>query len=219
MRIDHVTQSSGNSPPHGHRPSGAGFARGIVVTLVLLSGAAPAPRAAGGNITYLLKNYPGDQNGNTISGSITTDGVIGTLTASDIKSWSIKIDSTTFSSSDPDAHTTVALLEATPTTLTLPQQTPTSCIPEVILLIAKPHSQPPQMAEWNQVTNTPLYSGVSAGALDWNTFQPSIGGTGPWLIASVPEPTAAVLMGIGLGSVIACVLVRKRRAQRRQGAA
>jgi hypothetical protein len=47
---------------------------------------APVPRAAGGNITYLLKNYPADQNGHTVSGSITTDGAIGTLTASDIKS-------------------------------------------------------------------------------------------------------------------------------------
>jgi hypothetical protein len=186
---------------------------------VLLSGAALAPRAAGGSITYLLKNYSVDQNGHTISGSITTDGIMGTLTASDIKSWRITIDSTTFSSSDPNAHTTLALLQATPTTLTLPQQTPTSCSPQLILLTAKPHSQPPHMVEWNQVTNTPLYSGVSAGALEWLTYQPSMGGTNPWLLASVPEPTAGVLIGIGVGSVIACVLVRERRAKRRQGAA
>jgi hypothetical protein len=86
-------------------------------------------------------------------------------------------------------------------------------------LIGKPHSQPPQMLGWNRVMNTQLYSGVSAGALDWNTFEPSMGGTDPWLLASVPEPSATVLAGIGFGSVIACVAVRKRRPQRCQGAA
>jgi hypothetical protein len=88
-------------------------------------------------------------------------------------------------------------------------------------LIGQPHSQPPHMLQWDRVTNTPVYSSESAGALDWLTYQPSMGGTDPWLIASasVPEPTAAVLMGIGVGCVIACVLVRKRRAKRRQGAA
>lgn len=59
-----------------------------------------------GEITYSLQNYPADQEGYTLSGTITTDGVIGGLAASDIVSWSWTISYpseqlVTFSSSDP----------------------------------------------------------------------------------------------------------------------
>jgi len=58
---------------------------------------------------YDLQNYPADQNGHTLSGTITTDGTIGTLQESNIKSWNVTIDATdNFSSHDPGAVTSVA---------------------------------------------------------------------------------------------------------------
>jgi hypothetical protein len=41
-----------------------------------------------GEITYAFQNYPADQQRATLSGTITTDGAIGTLAATDILSWS-----------------------------------------------------------------------------------------------------------------------------------
>ena len=41
-----------------------------------------------GTITYSIQNYPSDQNQASLSGTITTDGTIGDLAASDILSWS-----------------------------------------------------------------------------------------------------------------------------------
>ena len=49
---------------------------------------APARITDAGEITYAIQNYPADQQGATLSGTITTDGVIGNLAASDILSWS-----------------------------------------------------------------------------------------------------------------------------------
>ena len=40
-----------------------------------------------GQITYLIQNYAADQNGSTLSGSVTTDGNLGTLTSADIVAW------------------------------------------------------------------------------------------------------------------------------------
>ncbi len=61
------------------------FTVAVVAFVVLL--AAPCIGNAG-TITYSIQNYPADQNGATLSGTITTDGAIGNLASSDILSWS-----------------------------------------------------------------------------------------------------------------------------------
>ena len=43
-----------------------------------------------GDITYSIVNDPIDQNGYTLSGTITTDGTIGALAPSDFLSWQIR---------------------------------------------------------------------------------------------------------------------------------
>ena len=45
----------------------------------------------GGSITYHIENYAVLQNGYTLSGTITTDGMIGTLTDADITAWSFSV--------------------------------------------------------------------------------------------------------------------------------
>jgi hypothetical protein len=97
MRTEHVARSPGSTPfdlstRRGRRLFGSWFVRVIVVTLVLLSGAALGPPAVqAGNITYLIQNYPADQNGLNLSGQIVTDGATGSLSASDIISWTYTI--------------------------------------------------------------------------------------------------------------------------------
>ena len=44
--------------------------------------------AEAGAITYSIQNYPADQQGAALSGTITTDGVIGNVAAADVLSWS-----------------------------------------------------------------------------------------------------------------------------------
>ena len=72
MRTDHVPPGPRlshcvPSSLHGHRPAGAWFARGIIVTLFLLSGAAIAPRAAKADITYTWT----EDDGQSVTGSMT----------------------------------------------------------------------------------------------------------------------------------------------------
>jgi hypothetical protein len=110
MRTHYVTLCHGNStsnlthPPHsGHRPSWARFAREIIVTLSLVAGGALAPQeVCAGQIVYNIVNYPDDQGGLDVSGTITTDGNKGILDASDIVAWSVTIDNTTFTSAFPN---------------------------------------------------------------------------------------------------------------------
>lgn len=78
----------------------------VVTTLVLM---VSGNIAEAGEITYAIQNYPADQQGATLSGTITTDGVIGTLSATDILSWSWTITSaggtpSTVTSSDAGAE-------------------------------------------------------------------------------------------------------------------
>ena len=56
----------------------AAVAIAIVMTAVI---------SKAGQITYSLQNYATDQAGSTLTGSVTTDGNLGTLTAADIVAW------------------------------------------------------------------------------------------------------------------------------------
>ena len=111
MRTNHLTQCPSDlpcdpSPDRGHSPPGACFAWGIVLTLFVLAALALTPHAAeAGSVTYAIQNYAADQNGHTVSGSITTDGKTGLLDTSDITSWTVTIDTTTFRSTDPGSNT------------------------------------------------------------------------------------------------------------------
>ena len=54
----------------------------LAVLALLLTGTGRAD-----TITYLIQNYPADQGGHTLSGTIVTDGKTGALAASNILSW------------------------------------------------------------------------------------------------------------------------------------
>jgi len=50
------------------------------------------PQMTRAALIYNIQTIPYDQDGHTLSGTITTDGSIGTLIASDIKSWVVTFD-------------------------------------------------------------------------------------------------------------------------------
>jgi hypothetical protein len=212
------------TPRSGHRPSVATATVRVLVPLLLLPGAFLATRTAkAGNITYNLANYPADQSGFTLTGSITTDGKMGTLSGANILSWSVTIDSTTFTSSDPSSDTIVkgSNLQATAKLLTFD---PTLTVPPAILDFVVENI--PDSLKWESATIlvghnfSSAYVAVTNGSFDWSTKNPQMGGTNPWVIGTaVPEPSAAILAGLAAVSVVACVLVRKRREQRRRAAA
>ena len=230
MRTDHDTTtppSSNRRTPHHSVPRrpGGSFYRVVVLTQIILTWAVicPCPAMAG---SYSIANYPTDQNGHNISGTITTDGTLGTLAAKNIISWSVTIDAITFTNTDPNAETLVSGtgLTATLTSITLAE----AAIGEFNDLrfdinnagVTSPsidwHRSPSAVPS----VNTDFYGGSILQAETWFTSNPSMGGTNPWLIASVPEPSTALLASIGaVVGFLAYGWSRHRRAQRRQAAA
>ncbi len=96
MRTDQISLRPRTSPfapsPHrGHRPAGTWFAKGIVVTLFLLSGAVFAPRAAKADITYTWH----EDDGQSITGSMTVKSAVqaaGQIQISDVTSFNFNFD-------------------------------------------------------------------------------------------------------------------------------
>ncbi|MGP0069831.1 MAG: PEP-CTERM sorting domain-containing protein [Isosphaeraceae bacterium] len=168
-------------------------------------------------ITYAIQNYPADQNGATLSGTITTDGTIGELMDSNVLSWSWTITPTggtpfTLSSVDVGSGFGITGTGVSASTSEI--------------TIASPISQ--------GFLNDMVFTGIDAAGLFydrfvgagtyygsvpntipvWNTGNPAMGGTDPWVIAvaSVPEPSTLTLAGLGVVSVLAFGLARRRRA-------
>jgi len=54
-----------------------------------------ATNCMGGSIVYQIQIYADLQNGYTLSGTITTDGTIGTLTSADVTAWSFSVSGPT----------------------------------------------------------------------------------------------------------------------------
>jgi hypothetical protein len=94
----------------------------LFALLSLILSLCPFASLRAGPITYDLNNYPDQQNGWTLSGTITTDGTIGTLTYNNIMAWNFtETKGTTVYglSSTQRNHFIIDHLTATSTQLTL----------------------------------------------------------------------------------------------------
>jgi hypothetical protein len=179
--------------------------------LILFAISLTPPEVSAASITYFVVNYPDRQGGYTVSGTITTNGATGSsLPGSDITSWSITITGPLANDTlDPTNTTVGASFDATPTAITV------GTLGDFLRVGSSPLPGPPFILwEYQVFPPAPPFVSYGAGALHafWGGSLPSI--TSP--VAIVPEPSSAVLAVIGAVTVVACGLVRQRRAQRRQ---
>jgi hypothetical protein len=173
-----------------------------------------------GDITYTIQNYLADQNGATLSGTITTDGVIGNLAQGDILSWSYTITGdgespVTVTSSDPFAGVEVdgsVVASATSITIAVPPVVPEN----QLILDASTGSTAVELGYVRLADDLGGGGGYRGDALGttagWDTTNPSMGGTNPWVIAevsSVPEPSSLTLAGLGLACTVTAGVARK----------
>jgi hypothetical protein len=188
--------------------------RSAAVPLLILVAIALIPTEVGaGSITYNVVNYPDLQNGYTVSGTITTNGATGTfLPGTDITSWDISITkgtTTVVTLTPTDSFNISNAFDATTTSITA--ATPF----DVVEFVAT--SLPEIDLSW---TGLPGGGAVSYMAEDhtnntnlWNSSL--FPANSP--IATVPEPSSAVLASVGaVAAFLAYGSSRHRRAQRLQ---
>ena len=178
-------------------------------------------RVAYGSITYNLVEYPGDENGCTLTGSITTDGTIGLISANNVVAWSYTITDTVFGNytctiQSGDSSSNIPYFSSVDATATqlFALQTPTS---EVILQSETANGI--SAIDWINSSSVggEIYRGygpgyalsfnVGLGEPSWLTVNPEMNGAQPWVIAhttTVPEPSSLIIfaglcaMGRGL---------------------
>ena len=191
------------------------------------------PRTIRADSIYAIQDYPSDQNGHTVSGTITTDGIIGPLAEADIKSWTVtfdqgKPDAYTFSSTSPGAVVFVAGVQATPTYITLSAPTSASSENQLSLEVVGGEA-PSNDFQWVRYLSSPtaeqlnLEGSYSADGKNgdrlWYTGNPQVGRTDPWVLAvapasAVPEPFSVWLLGTACTTGLAYGWSRRRRASR-----
>jgi len=230
MSTDHLTLGPRNTPSTGWTRLGrhqvaAWFARGIVGTLILLSGTAIAPCAAKADITYNLTTPP--YTGGTISGTITTNGATGPLSAGSISSWDITVQITSPSSSFTLTPTDSSIAQITQVSASLSQLTLTqSATVNANWSIAESATGP--FVSWQlPFSATPESGNIFAGPE--GNEPPAVTATSgiasPYTIgtaqttSAVPEPSTAIGAVFGAVAFIAYGWSRHRREQRQQGAA
>jgi hypothetical protein len=182
----------------------------LVLATAVWSFVGAVPGRANADIIYNLVNDPADQNGYTLSGTITTDGTIGPIGSNNIEAWTFTISgfstSGTFSSTDQDAFADFS---------------PTSAVATASSIMITQYSDLTKGSDesidlaWNPSTQS--YGGSLDNVTGWFA-RPTSGFTGSsWTIATVastvPEPSSIVLASLASVCGIAYRLARTGRAQ------
>ncbi len=193
------------------------FAAAAVSILV-----AGARTTLAGQITYSIQNYAADQAGSTLTGSITTDGNLGTLTAADIVAWTWTVTPPSGPRLTLSGVTsTVSLLIATDQQLLLPIGE-NNAIPSEFFLVGPVGSSTAQLEYFRPSVGQgdSIYSAANGNLTSayWITDNPEMGGTDPWVVgvaaSPVAEPSGVVLLGLGITGFI--VAGARRRFSRKQ---
>jgi hypothetical protein len=186
--------------------------RSTALPLLILAAISQTPPGVGAaSITYSMVDYPTLQNGYTVSGTITTNGATGmNLPASDLTSWDITISlgsNTVATITQANSINLTVLFNATPTAITVPTAQ------GIGINLTIPGGDG---IRWEHINLRAIYTGTSPTVPLWSSFLPTTDSP----IATIPEPSSAVLASIGaVAAFLAYGWFRHRRAQRRQAAA
>ena len=162
-------------------------------------------------ITYYFVNYPADQDGHTLSGTVTTDGTLGLIDQTNIISYDLTVTGPTgfsLSTANGDAVSTITNnVNATTTELQLFPYTTESN--RLIFAEIESPSFGSTVVEWSRRSTTETYEALRVAFTEvaWSNSSPILNGSDPWVIAVVPEPTSLALLG--LGGLMVCF--RRRR--------
>jgi hypothetical protein len=195
--------------------------------------------AHAGPITYDIQSYLSQQNGFSLSGTITTDGTLGSLTAADITDWTYTITmgnitvTNSLAAAGPGGTGSTGILTATPTSLTLPiPTTATAAMFQNLLSLGLDNDPNASSLQWRVAIPVPALSlaggdtyfgvlGGPAAQIAWNENTPDntlpLPTAGdPFIIATVPaaavpEPGSITLMLAGIGGLVGARLTRHRR--------
>jgi hypothetical protein len=183
--------------------------RPTTIPLLILAAITLTPSGVrAGAITYNIVNYPDSGRGSMVSGTITTNGTTGTnLPGADITSWDITVTAPFITVPYTPSNTLVdptTSFDATSTDITTGRASATIYIHDKL--------NPSGLISWTFINNAVYYNAGGQGHVLWGGILPSLDSP----VATVPEPSTSVLAGIGAGTVVACGLVRHRRAKRRQ---
>ena len=187
-----------------------------VLLVVAVFGFGPTVRAS---ITYDLYSYPADQAGYALTGWITTDGTLGAIHTSDIQAWAFTLSNgvQTFHGASTTPYVSSVkiggTLLATPTALLLPmpavgdglQSNGLNLADGGVFLnwtrISAPYSIAPAPTQEYYCTFLPW--------TPFDTVNPGMNGTNPWLLAgvpsAVPEPASVLVWAglLGMGGIVA----------------
>jgi hypothetical protein len=190
----------------------------LLASLSLLLTFCHAAGLKGASITYNIQSYAAFQNGYSLTGTITTDGKVGSLAATDFQSWSITVTGgpNAFSASGTgigvngilnglimaNANGTIIMADPGPAGLN-----------ELVLSDAA-FKQVAWQEGGNGMSLSNLYSSQGLSGV-WVSFpsDTALGGS-PWIIAqAVPEPSSLVLVSLSVVSLglFACARRRLRR--------
>ena len=180
-----------------------------LLLLALLLGFDPVTSRAG--IIYNLVDYPAYQNGYHISGTITTDGTLGTVQTSNIVSWKFTISSASFTpivtvtSSGPESASFSSGITATATAITM------SNVTESTIILLNNIGTAEYYLETRQGNTVGSVGDV--GTLYWQVQQPYSNPNITFATTTaVPEPSSIVLVGIAsvTAGAVGCWKRRKK---------
>ena len=187
---------------------------GVFLALAGLLFLAMASNRASAGLTYSLTNFAGLQNGWTVSGSITTDGTIGSLLQSNITSWNYTATNgvSTFTGASTTSGAFInsfRLIGATSTSFYVQGQT------GAFMLVADANYS--NLINWDYNLNT--YNGQApAPSNKWNSNPSGQYVDNKWSIASRPGPVPEIDPATGgsalsiVAGVLAMIEQRRRRA-------
>jgi hypothetical protein len=161
-------------------------------------------------ITYNVVDDPIDQNGWTLSGTITTDGVIGHLSSSDVTSWSLSISEVAITYNYSSADAGAPLLTGSSATATATAITSNWLTDQFLFVDTGGKTQ----IDWAE-----QYIGLADATYLW-LGHPPVGFPSSGIVtiatAAVPEPSTWAMMLLGFAGV---GFMGYRRSRKDQGLA